>query len=676
MERSHTRRVGLGFEIMLLVAAGIAQPAIVVGAEEMEAAKTGRTEVVVTTDEVVVSATKTPVPVKELTSAVEIITGEELKRRKIKTVVDALRLSQGLAVFSNGGPGTLANVRIRGASPEQTLVLLDGAVLNDSIGGAFNFANLTTDNIEKIEILRGAQSMIWGSDAIGGVINITTKRGRDVPKARAFFEYGSFLSIREGASFSGQLDPVDFSLALSRWDFTGFSAASEQRGAIERDAHRNWQGSTRLGLALPWDSRLDFAFRWLNGDTDIDNVFSGSISDAFKAKSTSNQLVYSGSYRQPLTSWWEQVLTAARQTDDRMNHNGTLQRDVETGAISSVFVSLPTDTFDTTSNRIEWQHNLEVHPSLLLTLGYQFREQLGEATGNFPFPTKIVSSHAGFAEGQFNLWDRVFATAGFRQDEFNVFGSATTWRLTGGYAIKETGTKLRGSYGTGFRAPNIQELFFPGFGNPNLQPEKSQSLDVGIDQSLLRDSVNIGVTYFWNRFRNLIEAAPSFALCGPNPFSPADPASCPQNIGVARAKGWEAQVGYHWDGDHPLVKFFEVTAQYTNTFTQDLERASFLPRWPQHQASAVLGYTPIEPLLLNLEMRFVGERFNSRGNQGRVDSFTVVNLAASYDLTRHLQTYLRVDNLFDEEYEEVLGFGAPIRSIYGGIRGELELDLF
>ena len=146
-----------------------------------------------TLDPMVVSATKTPVPLRQVTSAVEVLTEKDLKRRQVKTLVEALRLSQGVAVFQNGGPGGTASVRIRGGTSSQTLVLIDGAIVNSATSGAFNFAHLTVDNIEKIEIVRGAQSTLWGADAIGGVINITTKRGQGPLKAGAFFEYGSFI---------------------------------------------------------------------------------------------------------------------------------------------------------------------------------------------------------------------------------------------------------------------------------------------------------------------------------------------------------------------------------------------------------------------------------------------------------------------------------------------------
>ena len=199
---------------------------------------TGNQPEVIETPEVFISATKTETPVRQVTSAVEIISGEQMQQRKMKTVVEALRLAQGLAVFQSGGPGTLAQVRMRGGTPQQTLVLIDGAIVNSATDGTYNFANLTTDNIERIEILRGSQGMMWGSDAMGGVVNIITKRGRETPNISAFAEYGSFATIREGASVTGKKGPVDVAATLSRWDTSNFSAINYRRGAAERRIER------------------------------------------------------------------------------------------------------------------------------------------------------------------------------------------------------------------------------------------------------------------------------------------------------------------------------------------------------------------------------------------------------------------------------------------------------
>jgi vitamin B12 transporter len=616
------------------------------------------------TAEVVVSPTKTPIPTSHVTSAVEVITEEDLKRQKFKTVVDALRLSQGLAVFSSGGPGTEASVRIRGGSPAQTLVLIDGAIVNSATTGAYNFANLTIDNIERIEILRGAQSMLWGSDAMGGVINIVTKRGTGIPQASGFFEYGSFLSIREGGQVTGQKGPVDFSLSLSRWDFTGFSATNYRRGAFERDAYRNWQASSKLGVLLPHDGRLEFAFRWLNSDVHLDNVTTPT--DVFGSKTRDQELVYSGSYEQAITSWWSQKLTLAREEDQSFFFPGILQRNVVTGAVNTPFGG--PNEIRTVSNRIEAQHNFQIGKPLLLTGGYQLRDQQGE--NDTGLANKIIRSNAGFGQAQLNAWDRLLATAGVRYDSYNVFGSATTYRLTAGYLLTETGTKVRTSYGTGFRAPSINELFFPGFGNPNLGPEKSQSFDVGVDQSFLDDRVRLSAGYFWNNYRDLIVTSLNDPACAT--LSPLF-LTCPRNVGSAKTRGWEAGISLSLLRDKRFVKSLELRGQYTYTLTRDLTSNFRLPRWPLDQWSAILAYQPIDPLSITLAARYVGSRFNNLLNTQRLPAFDVWTLTAAYDVTKQVQVYARVDNVFNEKYEEILNAGTPIQSIYVGLRVAYDL---
>jgi vitamin B12 transporter len=313
----------------------------------------------------------------------------------------------------------------------------------------------------------------------------------------------------------------------------------------------------------------------------------------------------------------------------------------------------------------------------LLTAGYQFREQKGSnrdlLTNTTTFEDKSVSSHAGFGEAQLNLWDRVFGTAGIRQDEYNVFGSATTYRVTGGYLHQETGTKLRGSYATGFRAPTINQLFFPGFGNPNLQPEKSQALDAAIEQTLPHDWGLISVGYFWTRYRNLILSIFDPAVC----TAPGSFGFCAQNVGLARAEGVEVSTKLKLLRERSWAKSLDLFINYTYAATRDITSGSDsrLPKWPLHQISTVISYQPVEGLLANLEGRYVGERFGNVGNSLVTPSFIVWNLSASYDVTKQIQAYVRFDNMFNEKYEEVLFFGTPIRSIFGGVRINYDLPL-
>lgn len=637
------------------------------------------TEPILETREVIVSATKTPIPISQVTSAIEVITGEELERKKIKTVIDALRLAEGVFATSSGGPGTEASVKMRGAAAKHTMVLIDGVIVNSPTTGTYDFANLTTENIDRIEIVRGAQSMLYGSDAMGGVINIYTKRGVDKFTSNAFVEYGSFASIREGVQASGAKGPVDFSASLSRWDTSSFSAINYRRGAYERDGFHNWQASGKLGISLPKDGRLEFNLRWYNSDLNFDGFAdSGAPADVFGAKQTTRNLIISGTYEQPITSWWNQKLTLAQANEQSISQSGTAGYNVNTGQNitanpNSCFPNFDTcftpfsSNLDTLNQRLEWQHNFQVRKELLLTAGYQFRQEQGDASGFFgsASPNKLITSNAGFAQAQVNLLDRFMFTSGVRQDNYNVFGDATTYRLTGGYLHKETGTKIRASYGTGFKAPTLNDLFFQGFGNPNLQPEKSKSADVGVDQSLFQDKLKLSVGYFWNHFDNLITF-----LSVPSPNCPASSFGfCPINIASAKTEGWEMSFKYE------LMKGLDFRGQYTMTVTRAYglpgrPENTRLPRWPYDQATLGVTYQPIDAARISVDYRFVGARNNNADNtpSQRQGSFGVVNASATYDVTKNWQAFGRVDNLLNQKYEEILYFGTPIRSVYGGVK--------
>lgn len=610
-------------------------------------------------EEVVVTATKTPVPASRLTSAVEVIKGEDLERKKIKTVIDALRLAQSVMVTQTGGPGALATIFLRGAGTAQTLVLIDGAILNSPTAGLFDFGNLTTENIERIEILRGAQSMLWGSDAMGGVINIITKKGTGPPTVGAFLEYGSFVTLREGAQVSGAKGPLDLSASVTQWDSNGFSAVNAQRGATERDGFHNFQTSARAGLALPGDGRLDVNVRWWKSRKDLDTAFGATALDVVGSKTLDHRFMVSGSYDQPITPWWSHKLTLARDRQFTFNLTGGAQRNVATNVVSVPFGAGGNSNLETLNHRVESQHTFQIAKPLLLVAGYQFREGVADSP-NFSATSrsKVVSSHAGFAEVQATVLERILFTGGVRQDSYNVFGSATTYRVTGGYLLKETGTKFRGSYATGFRAPTINDLFFPSFANPLLRPEKSNGLDVGVDQRFLNDRLQVSVGYFWNRYRDLI-------VFVTDPRCPPDTApfgSCPLNFRDATTKGWEMSAQF------ALFDNLTVQGQYSKTLTRNLDNGLRLARRPVDLASAGLSYRPTDPLRVNLEYRFVGGRANDAANTQKMPSFDVVNLSASYEVTKQWQIFSRVENLFNKDYEEVLFFGTPTRSVFAGVK--------
>jgi vitamin B12 transporter len=312
-----------------------------------------------------------------------------------------------------------------------------------------------------------------------------------------------------------------------------------------------------------------------------------------------------------------------------------------------------------------------VSKEVLLTGGYQYRGASGNSSNlGSASPNKQLTSNAGFAQAQVNLFDRLLFTGGVRQDSYNIFGDATTYRLTGGYLHQETGTKIRASYGTGFKAPTLNDLFFQSsgqdFGNSNLQPEKSKSADVGIDQSLLQDKLKLSVGYFWNHFNNLITFVSDPSCPGSTPgFSNF----CPVNVASAKTEGWEMSFKYE------LIKGLDFRGQYTMTVTRAYglpgqPENTRLPRWPYDQATLGMTYQPIDTVRINVDYRFVGARNNNAANtpSQRQGSFGVINVSGTYDVTNNWQVFGRVDNLLNEKYEEILYFGTPIRSVYGGVK--------
>jgi vitamin B12 transporter len=204
-----------------------------------------------------------------------------------------------------------------------------------------------------------------------------------------------------------------------------------------------------------------------------------------------------------------------------------------------------------------------------------------------------------------------------------------------------------------------------------LRPEKSQGLDVAIDQALFDDRIALSVGYFWTRYRDLILSVFDPVGCGFTPFG-----FCAQNVGLSRAEGVEASAKIRLVSDQPWVKSFDVQFQYTYTRTDNLSNMNTqLPRWPLNQWSIILSYQPIGGLRANLEGRFVGQRFNDVNNNESMPAFNVWNFSATYDVTKNIQAYMRVDNLFNEQYEEILFFGTPIRSVFGGVRLNYDIPL-
>jgi vitamin B12 transporter len=506
------------------------------------------------------------------------------------------------------------------------LVLIDGVQINSNTTGAFNFANIQLDNIDRIEILRGPQSTLWGSDAVGGVINLVTKKGKGKPTHRFTFEGGSFSTFKETLSSSGGFEDFDYALSASRLDTEGFSAANENRGNTEDDGYENTSLSLRAGLYFLEDNgRVDIIARYINSRNEFDN-FSGGLPVDGPPFSLTESIYLSAPVSFSFTPWWEAKLVTSYAKEDLKSRQQTFS---DSDIISTTFT-------------LDLQNTFTIGEYFKLIAGGEYQNRKGENKGAFE---KELENKSGFMQAIMNYEDQLVLTAGFRYDGNNSFDNALTHKFEAAYSFKSTGTRIRAAQATGFRAPTINDLFFPGASNPNLVPENSKSWEAGFDQTLFDGAVTLSSVYFDQDFENLIQFifVPTFQ---------------PVNIAKANSKGVESSLHIE------LPQNFVVNINHTWTDAFDLATKTRLRRRAKHKIQANISHTWNKKLetLIGITHRS-GTVASSTMN---TMSFVTVRGVVNYKVCESLNIFVRGENIFDEEYEEILGYGTAGVSGYGG----------
>jgi len=607
--------------------------------------------------EVVVTANRLETAPEEVGSSQTVITREQLDRLQQATLFDVLRSVPGLNVARNGGPGSPASVFIRGANSGQTLVLIDGVEVNDPISTtrSFNFADLTTDNVERIEIVRGPQSTLYGSDAIGGVINIITRKGEGSPALSFSVEGGSFNSWRQRLWSGGGSDRVNYSLGISRQDSDGISAAAEDQGNVEEDGYENTSVSARVGFIPNEQFVVNVIARYTDSSADLDNA-GGAFGDDPNHVGDQTQLVFrTEAELKLLDDLWHQKLGISITDIDRRFHN-----DFDDAHPSEMSES----AFNGSLFKIDWQHNLHLTEHNTLTLGLETEEEKGDSSfysesewGPFTsvFEEQTARTNGYYIQDSIALDDHWFTTVGVRLDDHDRFGSEITWRVTSAYLVPETGTTARGSVGTGFKAPSLYQLFSE-YGSLDLEPEESLGWDVGLEQACLEGRGSVGAAWFANDFDNLLDFDPvNFVYV---------------NIAEAKTQGLEVFASMN-AGDN-----LDLAASYTFTDTEDTTTGDDLLRRARHKFGFNANYRFLEKGNINLDLVHVGQRFDNDFSTWpaavvELDSYLLANLAGSWDFSDHWQIFARLENLLDEEYEEVRGYGTPGFAGYIGLKFSL-----
>jgi vitamin B12 transporter len=638
------KRTGTVAAVLALLLAAPAIPA----AGEADPAAGGKI------DEIVVTATRLETPESEIGSSVTVITSEQIGERGATTVAEALRGVPALDVVRAGGAGKTTSVFLRGAKSEHTLVLLDGVEMNDpsSTGRGFDFGNLTAGNIERIEIVRGPQSVLYGSDAMGGVVNIITKKGTGKPSGFLSAEGGYARTLVGQAGVAGSAGPVNYSLGVSRLVTDGISAAAEKDGNREEDGYRNTTVSTRLGIAPAKDFDADLILRYIDADADIDNAGGSGGDDPNNTLDTRQLFLRIQSRLSLFDDLWEQRLGFSLSDQSQDYGNGIdadHPSDLERGGYDGRIV------------KVDWQHDLRLHESNTLTLGVETEKESASSTyyseslyGPYSsdFPEKAARTTGYFLQDRIRLGDAWVTTLGARIDDHSRFGTKTTWRAATSFLFRQTSTRIKGSVGTGFKAPSLYQLYSV-YGDENLDPEKSTGWDAGVEQTFLRKRLTIGAAYFSNDFENLID------------FDSAS--SQYVNVGKAETKGVELSLSVRATDDLTL------RASHTLTDTEDKATGKELLRRPKNKSSADVDYRFAGRGNVNLSLLVVGGRDDSDYSSWpaarvRLGGYALVNLAASYDIADNVRISGRVDNLFDKDYEEVCGYGTYGISAYAGMR--------
>lgn len=624
---------------------------------------------------VIVTATKTEVPIKQVAASVTVITEEEIKARQVSQVSDLLQDVPGLSVRRQSSRGSVTTVFPRGGNSNFNLVLIDGVKVNDA-GGFYDFGDLSTENIERIEIVRGPHSALYGSDAMGSVIQIFTKRGKGTPRVDVSFGGGNLKTFEETFNLSGGVGQLDYSLGVGRSDTDGHLPINNHFGETTV--------SSRVGFTLKKAIDLSLAVRYTDSDLNFPTDFNGDQFDGRRFPLDPNQssdrqrLVVSGKASHLLTPWLGHVLQLGWY-----RRNFALDDDFDPGINDFPFQSKSEER----RFSLDYSWNLTaptvLEVSSLLTAGFAFeREEFDQKADSSTFNPPHRDNRAGYLQGQFDWKKQLFLTTGFRVDGNSTFGTEITPRVSAAWILPYVGTKLRGGYGEGIKEPSFIENFGDGsrfvIGNPKLRPERTRSWEVGLDQPLFQGLADVSVTYFHNRFTDLIAF-----IFSPTPGCPAS--FC--NVQRARAEGIELAAtirpgyGLTISGGYTFLDTDVLNDGGIDSVA--LREGKGLLRRPKHAGTLSIDHV-WDRLHTSLTTTFVGDRpdiftdpatFETR--RVTAEGYMTVDLAGSYLLlkdTRHLRElalFGRIQNLFDREYQQVAGFSMPGITWLFGLKGSL-----
>jgi len=630
--------------------------------------------------EILVTGGAEALPTREVASSYTIITAQDIERFQYRTIVDALNAVPGMHVVQSGGRGTMASAFTRGGNSNQTLVLLNGQPVSDpsTPSGAFNFANIMLENVERIEVVRGPQSALYGSQAMSGVVNIITKTGAGKPSSTVSLEAGTLGTLNATATSGGSFGATGYFLSLSRQatDGNDITPARLRNGMPkEKDASENAAFSGRLNTKFSEYLSGSIFAQYSNSRADMDeggtDAFYNPVYEDYANHIRTRALILSGDI-------------SGRFADGRWRPKLTLAYNrSESNAVDYLDALLP-DYFEDINNNGErlsasFDNVLDLGENNRLAFGANAMREEFSATGIQDFgggsiltPNSSASTHAfALSASDHQSWgERFFVTVSGRYDMPDDFDNQFTYTIAPGYFHPETDTRVTLSYGTGFKVPSLYQrfgytisqspFFLPSIyrGNPDLKAEKNRSWEAGIEQGLLDGMLRLGATYFDSKYENPIDTI--------YPNAPLNYDSTTVNGASFKSHGIEAFV------EAAPAETVTLRADYTFTVVDAAQRAGSLTRRPRHQASLAAAWQVSEATSLAGNVQWTDPYLDVRRDAWGVvyltpPSYTLVNVSLSHKLTETISLNARINNLFNRDYEPANGFAAPGIEALAGI---------
>ena len=591
-------------------------------------------------EKIVVTPYKTAVSASSNPSSTDVILVEELNDEGVFSLIDAIKDIPSLSYATTGSLGGVTGVNIRGAESSHTQVMLDGIKLYDPIVTSayfYGYTYMSLDNLERVEVLKGPYSSLYGSDSIGGTISLLTHKGEGKPTFSFTQEFGSYQTYREKLSSQGEIDKLAYSLSVSQTDVNAFYSGKYKDGNHEKDPYHNFNSSLRLDYTLTDDIDVglltDYTYAKYeydaSGGTDDDDNYAyfyqgvgginlkHQLSDCFSHKVIFG---YTRTYRKD----WQSEITHGW-------YNGK-------------------------TYQAKWQGDYQLCDFDQIIFGFDYLRELGESRSDYLggpslSPKERSNTKGYYIENIFTPIDNLFLATSFRTEDHSQFNSHNTFSVSGSYLIEQTDTKIKGSFGEGFKAPSLYQLFDGSSGNKGLSPEESQSYEAGFEQKI-GNSLVLGSTYFHTHIKDSIEWV---STTGPWVGEY-------RNTGKSRIYGLENFVEFSFSDDTSL------TLAYTYIDTEKLSDGTRLLRRPSNKVTCKLK-TAFKKLDIATDISYVGNRIDyDYVNYYKLKSYILGNLSFNYQVNNKLNTFLRFENILDDDYELVKGYQTPKFSWYLGAK--------